>query len=51
MYPSPPGIRIMLARGADGRSRTAFELPMLTVSSAWRIGVLDNSSTIAKAVT
>jgi hypothetical protein len=39
-----------LARGAVGRSRTAFEPPMLTVSSARRIGVLDNSSAMAEAI-
>jgi hypothetical protein len=51
MYPSPPGIRITVARGAEGRSRTAFEPPMLTVSSARRIGVLDNSIAMAEAIT
>src|SRR5947208_8502967 len=32
--PSPPGIRITLARGAFGRISTAREPPTLTVSSA-----------------
>jgi hypothetical protein len=32
--PSPPGIRITLARGAFGFIKTAREPPMLTVSSA-----------------
>ena len=39
----------MLARGADGRSRTAFEPPMLTVSSAFMASVFDNSSAMAEA--
>src|SRR3954452_281510 len=34
MLPSPPGIRITLARGALGLIRTAREPPMVTVSSA-----------------
>src|SRR6185437_943364 len=32
--PSPPGNKMTLARGDGGRSKTAFDPPMLTVSSA-----------------
>jgi hypothetical protein len=34
MTPLPPGIRMMLPWGAFGRNNTAFEPPILTVSSA-----------------
>src|SRR5467141_1526529 len=45
MTPLPPGIRMMLPCGAFGRNNTAFEPPMLTVSSA----PATLASTIARA--
>src|SRR6266480_7161151 len=46
MAPSPPGIRITLARGAFGLISTAREPPMLTVSSA-TAGAQANAASIA----